>query len=939
MLILISLSCVNAYDSHENDNNTISIDKTDEILTVGDDDFTALDSEIKSATNTTIKLNHNYTYNSTRDTNFTNGIVINKSITIDGQGYTLNGNGLARILYVNASNVVLKNIVFTKGYTSNSGGSGVYWNGDYGNMINCTFIQNNANIGNGAGIYWNGNNGTLNDTRFESNTAQMAGGVCWFGKSGNVDNCTFWKNTGMLWGSFYGYECDININNCNFTGNSVNWGNGGAIYFVNTTGNITNTYFESNSVPALFGNCKGGAICLWSPNYETEIINCTFKSNAAKSGSSIYSDAVLKLINSTFADSTNSQAVYNVNSLYLNNNTLKNNSIMTVGNITSPATLTIFNSTGSVGSKTTLSGRICDDNNNTVVVSRVEFIIDGENITATFNASGIFSGVYSVSSVKNHTISINSTDNLVDLTVINGTLTVNKGNLTINIEINDAVYPSALIIINSAEDGVYNVSVGDFNTQVSVLNNTGNTTITDLDAGNHTVFVSFEGDDNYYSAKANETFKVLPANNTLNVVILNVTYPNQATAVINASVDGKYTLTVNNVEYNVTVSNNIGEISLNVLKTDTYEAVLTFNNTNYVNTSNKTSFSVKKAYVIPTVTISNNYASTATITVEVVNATGDVEINSTVYNNTFTLENSTVTFKIPDLSQKDYNITVTYKGDDNYNISSLNVTFTVNPSIISSDIKRGYNSGCDFTATFYNSTGELLKNASVQFKINLNIYNITTDSNGTAVVNIKLEAGTYIVTSINPYTSEEMNNTLVIVKSIQSNNNINMYYLDGSAYTVSVYGADGNLANGVNVIFTVNGKSYTATSQNGYASLSLNINTLTPKSYTITATYNDYSVSNTITVKQVITAKKTTTIKKTAKSAKIKILLKAKSLLKKKIVKVKFKGKTYKLKTNNKGVAYFKLTKKVIKKLKKGKKYSYTITYSKDTLKRYVKIK
>ncbi|WP_296858490.1 hypothetical protein, partial [uncultured Methanobrevibacter sp.] len=42
----------------------------------------------------------------------------------------------------------------------------------------------------------------------------------------------------------------------------------------------------------------------------------------------------------------------------------------------------------------------------------------------------------------------------------------------------------------------------------------------------------------------------------------------------------------------------------------------------------------------------------------------------------------------------------------------------------------------------------------------------------------------------------------------------------------------------------------------------------------------------------------------------------------------KFKGKTYKAKTNKKGIATIKIKKSVIQKLKVGKKYKITITYN-----------
>ena len=53
----------------------------------------------------------------------------------------------------------------------------------------------------------------------------------------------------------------------------------------------------------------------------------------------------------------------------------------------------------------------------------------------------------------------------------------------------------------------------------------------------------------------------------------------------------------------------------------------------------------------------------------------------------------------------------------------------------------------------------------------------------------------------------------------------------------------------------------------------------------------------------------------------------------------KFKGKKYVGKTNSKGVAKVTVKKSVLKKLKKGKKVTYTASYGKVTKKVTVKVK
>ena len=76
------------------------------------------------------------TLNLTRDYKYvdgsTEGIRINKHITIDGQGHTIDGNRKSSIFYIRGSDVVLKNL---------------------------TLMNGNAN--NGGGISWQGNNGTI----------------------------------------------------------------------------------------------------------------------------------------------------------------------------------------------------------------------------------------------------------------------------------------------------------------------------------------------------------------------------------------------------------------------------------------------------------------------------------------------------------------------------------------------------------------------------------------------------------------------------------------------------------------------------------------------------------------------------------------------------------------------------------------------------------
>ncbi len=173
--------------------------------------------------------------------------------------------------------------------------------------------------------------------------------------------------------------------------------------------------------------------------------------------------------------------------------------------------------------------------------------------------------------------------------------------------------------------------------------------------------------------------------------------------------------------------------------------------------------------------------------------------------------------------------------------------------------------------------------------------------------------------------------------AIAGNKNITVDYGGGKYFSVKVTTADGHVVVGASVKFKINGQSTTVrTDNNGIAKIKI---THLPKTYSMTTTYNGKTYKNTVTVKHVIKASKVT-VKKTAKKFTLKATLKINGkLVKGKIITFKFNGKTYKVKTNAKGIAQKTLNKNVIKKLKKGKTYIVKVSYFKDNIKTTVKVR
>lgn len=108
-----------------------SQDDGEDVLEADAGTFTALQNKIKSASEgSTINLYNNYTYNTDFNNGlFTNlGIYIDKTLTINGNGYSIDGLSKTRLCGVDGSNVKLKNIVFKNGYSHLSNGA-IFWPG------------------------------------------------------------------------------------------------------------------------------------------------------------------------------------------------------------------------------------------------------------------------------------------------------------------------------------------------------------------------------------------------------------------------------------------------------------------------------------------------------------------------------------------------------------------------------------------------------------------------------------------------------------------------------------------------------------------------------------------------------------------------------------------------------------------------------------------
>ena len=166
--------------------------------------------------------------------------------------------------------------------------------------------------------------------------------------------------------------------------------------------------------------------------------------------------------------------------------------------------------------------------------------------------------------------------------------------------------------------------------------------------------------------------------------------------------------------------------------------------------------------------------------------------------------------------------------------------------------------------------------------------------------------------------------------------NANAYYNTGSTYKVQILDMNGKALKRQEVEFMFSTYSKTVkTDSKGYVSLKL---TNKPGTYKVEIASDRLIVTKKITIKHVVNLK-SVSVKRSAKQLVLQATLKNPKVMKGKTVTFKFNGKTYKAKTNSKGIAKYTLKSSVLKKLKVGKKITYQATYLKDTVKKTAVVK
>ena len=578
--------------------------------------------------------------------------------------------------------------------------------------------------------------------------------------------------------------------------------------------------------------------------------------------------------------------------------------------------------------------------NVTVQIGNNTYIAPVENGTARIDLVGELPGTY------------NATVTFINQDGLNVTTTklihVPKYATPMSIEVRDAKVGDVVNVVVKVDGNV----TGDITIEINGANYTakidgGKATfnVENLNAGNKTIIATYAGNDYYEFNSTTEQFKVFKNNASMSVsaevngaeVTITVSdLPSDATGYVIVTVDG--------TEYGINITKT-KSVTFTVSQSGTFDANATYlGDDKYLSNASSTSFEAQKIDGDVSIDVGNTVVGNDVIVKVTVpeDAKGNVTVKIGNTTKVVDVTGGENTIAIPGVGEGTHDVEVVYSGDDKYDSKTVTKTITVFKSINNDEqMSRGWDSPYDYQAEFLDKEGNVLKNTDVQFIVDGKTYTVKTDDQGIGyLTNSHLSVGTHDITVVNPVTGEQRTAKVTIVKRLLENKDITMDFMDGTYYVVLAIGDDGKpVGEGEFVDVMANNIHYSVrTNKDGYARLKINLN---PKTYTVTAEYKNTKVSNKLVVKQTLKLVKKTVKVKKGKKLVLKAKLKwsnGKPIKGKKIV-FKFKGKKYNAKTNSKGIAKVTIKKKVTKKLKKGKKYTYTASYYKNTVKGKVKVK
>ena len=319
---------------------------------------------------------------------------------------------------------------------------------------------------------------------------------------------------------------------------------------------------------------------------------------------------------------------------------------------------------------------------------------------------------------------------------------------------------------------------------------------------------------------------------------------NNSNPIINQTVS----ITINGILYNRTTDGN-GTFKMNInLDPNVYNFTVAYNGSDIYNSAFKNA-KVTVLSVIESYDLVKYYKNESQYYATFLDKQGNPVANNTtvtfningVFYTRYTNENGTAKLNI-NLIPANYIITSIHPNGEK---KGRNIT--VLSTILSKDLVKYYKNESQYYATFLDKQGNpVANNTTVTFNINGVFYTRYTNENGTAKLNINLIPANYIITSIHPDGLQRGNNIFVNKTLITYDISQPCNKTGTATFNAEVLDGQGRPLSNASVTFIIAGKVLTKiTDEKGIAFINIKAY---PGVYTITTTYNGYSVGKTLEI-------------------------------------------------------------------------------------------
>lgn len=338
------------------------------------------------------------------------------------------------------------------------------------------------------------------------------------------------------------------------------------------------------------------------------------------------------------------------------------------------------------------------------VLIGVSQIIEGETVTIKFTVPGDATGTITVeipglytprnrtladgvntwtlTSLKsgNYTLNVVYNGDKNYLSSSNSTVLVSKYHPVLNIDISDAFVGDDYTIkvsLNDTATGSVLITVDGVEYKKTLSKGKASVTLKNLAEGNHTVVVTYSGDDNFYNATSSKSFAPKSLVSSINVTAKNIVYGSDLVvkAIVTSGATGNVEFSVNGVIRSAVIRNGVAQTTFTNLDAGNYKVAAKYlGDHEYSSSTNTTSVKVSKAK--SQVSIDVGEIKDGENVVIKFNVSGDatgtitVEIPGLYNSRNRTLTNGANTWTISPLKAGTYTLNVIYNGDKNYLASS-----------------------------------------------------------------------------------------------------------------------------------------------------------------------------------------------------------------------------------------------------------------------------